>query len=166
MKLQNADGTEVVNIGDPAPDFALPNADGNETRLSDHGGREVVLFFIREFGCPVCRRHSTGLGHRYEEFQKAGAEVLVVTPGDTQRAKAYASALALPFPVLADADREVYRLYGLDRMVLGLMQRSEIFVIDRSGVIRFAQGHGLPTKVPDADEVLQVVKRANTERGM
>lgn len=149
-----------LRVGDPAPDFTLSNAGGGETSLSDYAGREVVLYFIREFGCPVCRRHSIRLGHLYEEFQKAGAEVLLVTPGDAQRVKAYANSLRLPFPVLADAGREIYRLYGLDKMTLGLMQRSEIFVIDRDGVILFAQGHGLPTGVPDADEVLEVVKNA------
>ena len=149
-----------LRVGDPAPDFTLPNADGAETSLSEYSGHEVVLYFVREFGCRVCRRHSTGLGRLYEEFQKAGAEVLLVTPGDAQRAKAYAGSLTLPFPVLADAGREVYRLYGLDRMALGLIQRSEILVINRDGVIRFAQGHGLPTTVPDAVEVLEAVKSA------
>ncbi|MCH7705861.1 MAG: redoxin domain-containing protein [Chloroflexi bacterium] len=151
-----------LGVGDTAPDFTLPDADGGETSLSEHRGHEVVLYFIREFGCSICRRHSAGLGRLYEEFKKASAEVLLVTPGDTQKAKAYAGSLGLPFTVLADASREIYRLYGLDRMALGLIQRSEIFVVNRDGVIRFAQGHGLPTAVPDANEVLEAVKSART----
>lgn len=151
-----------LRVGDLAPDFTLPNADGDETSLSEHSGHEVVLYFIREFGCSICRRHSAGLGRLYQEFKKAGAEVLLVTPGNTQRAKAYAASLGLPFTVLADAGREIYRLYGLDRMALGLIQRSEIFVINPDGIIRIAQGHGLPTAVPDADEVLEAVKSAKT----
>lgn len=143
--------------GQEAPDFRLVSASGTSVGLSDLRGQWVVLYFIREFGCRVCRGHSLQFGRLYPQFQKAGAEVLVVIPGSQQQAGSYAEGLHLSFPILADPEREVYLRYGLTRMMT-LLQRSEMFILDREGRIRFAQGHGLPTRLPDVPEVLVALR--------
>ena len=94
----------------------------------------------------------------YQEFRSAEAEVILVTPGSPDRAAGYARLVGFPGPVLADSRRDMYRRYGLDRMAGGLVQRSEVFVIDQMGVVCFAQGHGLPFSLPDVSEVLKAAR--------
>lgn len=60
--------------------------------------------------------------------------------------------------MVPDDKKNVYKKYGLDRTWLGIVQKSEMFVIDEAGVVAFAQGHGSPWALPSVDEVLEVVK--------
>jgi peroxiredoxin len=76
------------------------------------------------------------LGRLYNEFQTANTEVLVILGDTIERAKQYAQILKSPFPVLADPDREVYHLFGLEK-ALFVIQRTSSVVIDREGIVRY-----------------------------
>jgi peroxiredoxin len=83
-----------------------------------------------------CRSHVAQLGRLYPEFQSDGAEVLVILGDTVQRAQSYVEALHLPFPVLADPDRQVYHQYGLEKALV-LVQRTASIIVDRAGTIRY-----------------------------
>jgi peroxiredoxin len=106
-----------------------------------------------------CRTHAAQLGRLYPEFQAAGAEVLVIL-GDTQdRATRYATALHVPFPVLADPSHEVYHRFDLERAYL-LIQRTASVVVDRDGRIVYLRRATNPqTWLQESQELLQVVQR-------
>ncbi len=87
-----------------------------------------------------------------------GAEVLVVGPGTVEQARRYARDLRLPFPVAADLGRAVFRTYALDKVLLGLIQRSGVFLIDGSGVIRFAHAATNPQASLDIRIVLATLR--------
>ncbi len=82
-----------------------------------------------------CRAYSGQLGRYYEEFQAAGAELLIILGDTLERAQAYAGQLKLANPVLADPDRLVYHQYGLDKAMV-FIQRTATVIVDRQGIIR------------------------------
>ena len=71
-----------------------------------------------------------------QDFQKADAEVLVVLGDTPERAATYAEQLKVPFPVLADPERAVYRTFGLDKAAL-VIQRTASVIVGKDGVIRY-----------------------------
>jgi len=93
-----------------------------------------------------------------DKFRSEDAEILVVVPEDRERASQYATAMGFEGFVVPDNEKKIYHLYGLDTSFMGVMQKSEVFVIDAAGQIAFAQGHGSPLRLPKVNEVLDVVK--------
>src|SRR6266851_5803076 len=124
--------TERTAVGSLAPNFTLACSSG-QISLSDYCGKQnVVLYFMREFSCSFCQKHVAQLKQLYSTLQAHNAEVLVIGGGSRAEAEQLATKLQVPFPVLADADREVYHRYGLEKVMFSL-QRSGIIVVDRQG---------------------------------
>ena len=104
-----------------------------------------------------CRTHVAQLGRLYPEFQSEGAEVLIILGDTVQRAKRYVEALHLPFPVLADPDRQVYHQYGLEKALV-FVQRTASIVVDQTGTIRYFKSATNPYKwLQEGRELLQAV---------
>ena len=72
----------------------------------------------------------------YEQIKEAGAEVVVILGDSLEKAKRYVDVLKLPFPVLSDPEREVYRIYELEKYFL-LIQRTASIVVDRDGIVKY-----------------------------
>ena len=80
----------------------------------------------------------------YEQFRARETEVLIIGGGSRKGAERLSARLKLPFPVLVNPDRAVYRRYGLDKVLIAL-QRSGTFLIDKQGIVRYIhQGHQSP----------------------
>jgi peroxiredoxin len=111
-----------------------------------------------------CRAHVAQLGHLYLEFQSQGADVLVILGDTVQRAQRYVEALHLPFPVLADPDRQVYHQYGLEKSLV-LIQRTASIIVNQAGTIRYFKSATNPfTWLQESHELSQAVhhlKRQN-----
>ncbi|MEO0756050.1 MAG: thioredoxin-dependent thiol peroxidase [Cyanobacteria bacterium J06648_16] len=130
----------ILNVGDPAPDFSLPDADGNLISLSDLKGQRVVLYFYPRDNTPGCTKEACAFRDSYEQYQAAGAVVLGVS---TDNAKSHAKFTAkhnLPFPLLIDEDGKVataYGSYGLKKMYgkeyMGISRST--YVIGPDGVL-------------------------------
>lgn len=104
-----------LSIGQPAPQFRLPTAQGAEVGLQDFRGKKnVLVWFTKGMGCVFCRQHMSQLAHLYPEIQKRNTEVLEVVPSSIDRARQYAQKYRLPFPYLCDADDSVRRAWRLD----------------------------------------------------
>ncbi len=83
-----------------------------------------------------CRTLAAQLGHQYLDIKSANCDVLLILGNSLERAQKYAETLRLPYPVLADPDRQVYHLYGLEKALI-LIQRTASIVVDKDGVIRY-----------------------------
>jgi len=83
-----------------------------------------------------CRAHVSQLAKLYEPMQAAGAEVIVILGDTLEKAKSYVAALKLPFPVLYDPEREVYRIYELEKY-FQLIQRTASIVVNREGRVQY-----------------------------
>ena len=90
-----------------------------------------------------CRSHAAQLGRLYPGFQSKNVDILVILGDSPENAARYAQTLHLPFPVLADIERSVYHLYGLDKVLL-FIQRTASLVIDQQGIIRYLKSTANP----------------------
>ena len=134
--------TDGASVGSLAPDFTLAGSSG-QIRLSDYLGKQnVVLYFMREFSCSWCQKHVAQLKQMYSALQSRNTAVLVIGGGSREEAEHLATKLQVPFPVLADADREVYHRYGLEKVMS--LQRSGILVVDRQGRVSYLQYKTIP----------------------
>lgn len=103
-----------LSVGQVAPDFRLPSAQGPDVSLQDYRGRKnVIVWFTKGMGCVFCRQHMSQLARVAPELAKRNTDVLQVTPSPLERARFYAKKYALPFTYLADADDAVRRRWGL-----------------------------------------------------
>lgn len=105
----------AAQVGQPAPSFRLPTAEGSEIALDDYRGeRNVIVWFTKGMACSFCRQHMSQLARGYPRFRELGAEVLEITVSPPSRARLYARKYTLPFPYLCDPDYRVRREWGLD----------------------------------------------------
>ena len=105
-----------IQVGQPAPAFRLPSAQGSELSLEDYRAKQnVIVWFTKGMACPFCRQHMSQLARGYPRFRELGAEILEVSVSPPSRARLYAKKFPLPFPYLCDPDYRVRRQWGLDR---------------------------------------------------
>lgn len=101
-------------LGDPAPDISLPDASGQNRRLSEFWkARPALILFLRQFGCSCLAARWEKLKEELPAFETVGAQVVAVCQGEPERTAAVAARRGYPFPLLCDPDRQAYRLYGL-----------------------------------------------------
>jgi thioredoxin-dependent peroxiredoxin len=153
----------TIEPGDKAPDFTLPDQDGNEVSLSDYAGRTLVLYFYPKADTPGCTAQACGIRDREAEYEAAGAAVVGVSPDDVGRIKKFHDGHSLNFTLLADADHAVCERYGVwgEKSMYGKTyfgaQRST-FIIDGDGTVVHVIEKASP-KTHD-DEVLGVLAAA------
>jgi peroxiredoxin len=105
-----------------------------------------------------CRSHAGQLSRLYKDFLNENCEVLLILGAPIERAKQYANALHLPFPVLADPERSVYQRYGLGKALL-VIQRTASVVVDRSGTIQYLKEVTNPIPwLEESRKLIQVVR--------
>jgi peroxiredoxin Q/BCP len=127
---------EVPAVGSPAPQFSLPDQNGNQTRLSDWRGRWVVLYFYPKDDTPGCTEEACHFRDDLQALKALGAQVVGISVDNTTSHAAFAKKYNLPFPLLADADASVAKRFGAysDWLVTGFAKRYT-FLIDPSGRI-------------------------------
>jgi thioredoxin-dependent peroxiredoxin len=153
----------VIEPGDVAPDFELPDQDGRPVRLSDHRGCTVVLYFYPRADTPGCTTQACGIRDRRANYDAAGAVVLGVSPDEPQALRKFADKYGLPFTLLADADHAVAEQYGtwVEKVRYGKrymgVQRAT-FIVDPEGRVV----HVIPKVKPQThdDEVLAALAAA------
>jgi thioredoxin-dependent peroxiredoxin len=130
----------MIEKGQTAPDFELPDQNGDSVRLSDFRGQTVVLYFYPKADTPGCTTQACGLRDSIAAFNHIGAIVLGVSPDPVARVKKFHDGQGLNFTLLADVDHAACDRYGVwvektnyGRTYWGT-QRST-FVIDSSGTV-------------------------------
>jgi thioredoxin-dependent peroxiredoxin len=98
--------------GDPAPDFTLPDADGNEVTLSSFKGRRVVVYFYPAASTPGCTKQACDFRDSLAQLNDAGIDVLGISPDKPAKLVKFRDAQELTFPLLSDPEREVLSAYG------------------------------------------------------
>ncbi len=125
-----------AEVGELAPDFALPNASGELVRLSDfRGKKEVVLYFYPKDNTSGCTAEACAFRDNYDVIAGLDAEVLGVSSDSQASHTGFAQAYRLPFPLLSDRGGAVRKLFGVPA-TLGLLPGRVTYVIDKQGVIR------------------------------
>lgn len=102
-----------LQAGIPAPDFTLVDQDENEHSLSDYRGRWVVLYFYPKDDTEGCTTEACNFRDDYSAYQRAGVEILGVSPDDAKSHTKFRNKYSLPFTLLADTGHQVCELYGV-----------------------------------------------------
>ena len=132
----------AAEVGGPAPAFTLAGSDNTDAgrrdySLTDYRGQPVVLVFYPGDSTPVCTRQLNSYTADMDAFREVDATVLAISPQSVESHDAFSSDQGgFAFPLLADVDKSVGRLYGILGPV-GFYRRS-IFVVDGGGVVRHA----------------------------
>ena len=152
---------ERVQVGQLAPDFALPDQDKQTHRLSDYRGRPVVLLFYPLDFSPVCsEEHAACVRNALAAFNELDAQVFGISVDSTWAHKAFAQQQGITYPLLADLHPkgEVCRRYGVYLEDQGICDRAVVVVAPDGKVAEFIEV-GIPN-VPDFDQVVEAVRRA------
>ena len=133
----------VLQPGDPAPDFALPDVDGRTVRLSDLRGRKVIVYFYPAASTRGCTTQACDFRDSLVSLQGAGYEVLGISPDPPAKLAKFRDDEQLTFALLADPGRTTIAAYGAygekqlyGKTVTGVIRST--FVVGPDGVIETA----------------------------
>jgi len=147
----------TLKVGDKAPEFTVKDQDGNIIKLTDYKGKKVVLFFYPKASTPGCTAEACNLRDNWEQFQEKGYQILGASADSEKRQQNFKNKYELPFPLLADEDKEVINAYGVwgPKKFMGKEYdgiNRTTFVIDEKGVIE-----DIITKVKTKDHTAQIL---------
>ena len=100
-----------LSVGDKAPDFNLPDEDGNSHTLQEYAGRHVLLYFYPKDDTPGCTTEACSFRDDYSSYENANVVILGVSPDSPASHKKFKEKYQLPFSLLADEKHEVCELY-------------------------------------------------------
>ncbi len=153
----------MLQPGQPAPAFSLPDADMQPVELSDFKGRKhVVLYFYPRDGTPSCTMEAINFSDHEDEFVRHGCVILGVSRDDCLSHAEFRDKHGLSINLLSNTEGEVCRKYGVlqQRESEGIRRECLVrstFVIDKKGVIRHV-AYGVDPRC-QAAEVFNVVKK-------
>lgn len=145
-------------VGRPAPDFTLPDANGNPVQLSDYRGQAVVLVFYPLDWSPACSDQLSLYQMELEEFARRDAALLGVSVDSIYSHGAWAMLRGLEFPLLSDFEPkgEVARRYDVYRQDDGFSERA-LYIVDAQGIIRYAHISPQLHQIPDIYELYEAL---------
>ena len=145
---------KVMDVNQKAPDFTLPDQNGEPVTLSSLKGKPIVLFFYPRANTPGCTIEACGFRDQYGKLTRAGLTVLGISPDTPKAQKSFEEKFSLPYTLLADADKEVATLYGVlkeknmyGKKVMGIERTT--FLIDAGGAIAHVWRKVKPEGHPD-----------------
>ena len=143
----------TIEIGDPAPDFTLPDHTGTPVTLGQFAGSHLLMYFYPKAFTPGCTTQACDLRDRHDQFAAAGWRVIGISPDSVDVLARFNDEQGLPFQLLSDEDHAVATTYGAwgtkknyGREYEGLIRST--FGIDPSGLVMLAKrnvkatGHG------------------------
>ena len=135
----------MLEVGQPAPPFALQSDSDETVSLGDLKGRPVVVYFYPKDDTPGCTRQACSIRDSWAEFGRIGADVIGVSPQSPQSHRKFKQKYGLPFPLLADTEHTMAEDYGV--------------WVEKKNYGRTSMGIERSTFVIDADGNLAAIKR-------
>jgi peroxiredoxin Q/BCP len=163
VRYNVAERGETMDVNDKAPEFTLPDQNGDETALKSFRGKWVALFFYPRADTPGCTIEACEFRDTYSKIQKTGAVLLGISPDTPKAQKKFEEKFSLPFTLLADAEKDVCHAFDViqeknmyGKKVMGVARTT--FIIGPDGKIKHVfrkvkpEGH--------AEDVLDYLKTA------
>ena len=148
----------MLEVGTKAPEFTLPDKDGNPVSLTDFAGKKVVLYFYPKDNTPGCTRQACAFAGAYGEFKKINVVVIGISKDSAASHQKFAEKHGLPFILLSDPELTAIQAYGVwqEKKLYGKVSMGVVrstFVINENGMIEKA----MPKVKPDtnAAEILE-----------
>ncbi len=136
----------MLEIGTKAPEFTLPDQNGDMRSLKDFRGKKVVLYFYPKDMTAGCSKQACGFAELYPHFMEKGAVVLGVSKDSVASHKKFEEKFGLPFTLLSDTEKEVIQAYDVwkekknyGKVSMGVVRST--YLIDEEGVIVKAFGN-------------------------
>lgn len=130
----------MIQLHQIAPDFTLPDQDGNLHTLSNYRGKKILIYFYPKDDTPGCTTEACEIRDNYDDFAQTQMVVLGISADPVKKHKKFAEKYYLPFPLLSDEEKEVCNLYGvwqkkkfMGREYMGIARTS--FLINEEGKI-------------------------------
>jgi peroxiredoxin Q/BCP len=129
-----------LNTGEYAPDFSAPDQNGNITTLSDLKGNKIALYFYPKDDTPGCTKQACNLRDNYQTLLEAGIKIIGISADSQESHQRFAQKYQLPFPLLADPEKNIINAYGVwgEKNMYGKISQSifrTTFLIDEEGKI-------------------------------
>ena len=131
----------MLELNTKAPDFALPDQNGNIHKLSDYLGKKVILYFYPKDNTSGCTAQACGFRDRYPDILEKNAVVLGVSKDSVKSHKNFEEKYELPFTLLSDESTEVLQAYGAwqeknnyGKKYMGIVRST--YLIDEEGIIK------------------------------
>lgn len=152
----------MLEIGTKAPEFTLPDKDGNLVSLSDFLGKKVVLYFYPRDNTPGCTRQACAFAASYAGFQAKDIVVIGISKDSVASHQKFAAKYDLPFILLSDPELQAIQAYDVwkEKKLYGKVSMGVVrstYVIDENGMIEKA----MPKVKPDtnAAEILEYLRK-------
>lgn len=152
----------MLEVGTKAPEFTLPDKDGNPVSLSDFLGRKVVLYFYPKDNTPGCTKQACAFAASYEGFKSKNVAVIGVSRDSVASHQKFAAKYDLPFLLLSDPELQAIQAYGVwqEKKLYGKVSMGVVrstYLIDEQGVI----ARVMPKVKPDtnAAEILAALEQ-------
>ena len=130
----------MLEVGVKAPDFTLPDQNGDLHSLSDYRGKKVILYFYPKDNTPGCTKQACGFAERYPQFIEKGAVVLGISKDSVASHKKFEEKYGLPFTILSDPELKVIQAYDVwqekknyGKTYMGVVRTT--YLIDEEGKI-------------------------------
>ena len=130
----------MLEVGTKAPEFTLPDKDGNPVSLSDFLGKKVVLYFYPKDNTPGCTKQACAFAASYEGFKAKNVAVIGVSKDSVASHQKFAAKYDLPFLLLSDPELQAIQAYGVwqatklyGTVSMGVVRST--YLIDEQGVI-------------------------------
>ena len=154
-----------ISADQPAPAFTLKDTDKKDVSLSDYKGKNVLLLFFPLAFTGTCTKELCGIRDTMKEYKDLNAEVLAVSVDSLFVLGVYKANERYNFTFLSDFNKEVSRAYGtlhedFFHNMKGVSKRSA-FVIDKEGIIRYAEVLEIASELPDFTKIKAVLKSLN-----
>lgn len=151
----------MLDINTAAPNFTLPDKDGNPVSLSDFAGKKVILYFYPKDNTPGCTRQACAFAAAYNDFKQIDAVVIGISKDSAASHQKFAAKHELPFILLADTELEAIKAYDVwqEKKMCGKVSMGVVrttYIIDEQGNIEKV----MPKVKPDtnAAEILAYLK--------
>ena len=130
----------MLEVGTKAPDFTLPDQNGDIHTLEEYRGKKVILYFYPKDNTAGCTKQACGFAERYPQFLEKGAVVLGVSKDSVKSHKNFETKYTLPFTLLSDPDRQSIEAYDVwkekknyGKVSMGVVRTT--YLIDENGII-------------------------------
>ena len=142
----------MLEVGTKAPEFTLPDKDGNSVSLSDFLGKKVVLYFYPKDNTPGCTKQACAFAASYEGFKAKNVAVIGVSKDSVASHQKFAAKYDLPFLLLSDPELQAIQAYGVwqEKKLYGKVSMGVVrttYIIDEQGNIEKA----MPKVKPDTN---------------
>ena len=136
----------MLEIGQKAPEFSLPDQNGEIRNLKDYRGQKVILYFYPKDNTPGCTKQACSFGELMPQFREKGAVILGVSKDSVSSHKKFEEKFGLPFTLLSDTELSVIKAYDVwkekknyGKVTMGVVRST--YLIDENGVIEKAFGN-------------------------